>query len=85
MLGLRKSDWGGLHIWFGTLFLTMTALHVFFNWRPLVSYFKNRVTRSVGFRKEWAVAASLCVLVFAGTRAGVPPFSTLLAWNEEVK
>jgi hypothetical protein len=85
MLGLRKSDWGGLHIWFGTLFLVMTALHVFFNWRPLVSYFKNRVTRSVGFRKEWAVATGLCVLVFAGTRAGVPPFSTLLAWNEEVK
>jgi hypothetical protein len=85
MLGLRKSDWGGLHIWFGTLFLAMTALHVFFNWRPLVSYFKNRVTRSIGFRKEWAVATVLCVGVFAGTRAGVPPFSTLLAWNEEVK
>ena len=85
MLGLRKSDWGGLHIWFGTLFLAMSALHVFFNWRPLVSYFKSRATRSIGFRKEWAVAAGLCALVFVGTRAGVPPFSTLLAWNEEVK
>lgn len=85
MLGLRKSDWGGLHIWFGTLFLAMTALHVFFNWRPLVSYFKNRVTRSIGFRREWAVAAAVCALVFAGTRANVPPFSTLLAWNEDFK
>jgi len=85
ILGLRKSEWGGLHIWFGTLFLTMSALHVFFNWRPLVSYFKNRATRSVGFRKEWAVSAGVCVLVFAGTRAGIPPFSTLLAWNEELK
>jgi len=85
MLGLRKSDWSGLHIWFGTLFLSMSALHVFFNWRPLISYFKNRATRSVGFRKEWAVAAGICVVVFGGTRAGIPPFSTLLAWNEEVK
>ncbi len=85
ILGLRKSDWGGLHIWFGALFLSMTLLHVFFNWRPLVSYFKNRVTRSVGFRMEWAVAAGMCVLVFAGTRANLPPFSTLLAWNEELK
>ena len=85
MLGLRKSDWGGLHIWFGTLFLAMTALHTFFNWRPLVGYFKNRVTRSVGFRKEWAVAAVVTVVVFGGTRAGIPPFSTLLAWNEEIK
>jgi hypothetical protein len=85
MLGLRKSDWGGLHIWFGTLFLVMTALHVAFNWRPLVSYFKNRATRTVGFRKEWAVAAGLSLVIFAGTRAGIVPFSSLLAWNEELK
>lgn len=85
MLGLRKSDWGGLHIWFGTLFLVMTALHVAFNWRPLVSYFKNRATRTVGFRKEWAVAAGLSVVIFAGTRAGIVPFSSLLAWNEDLK
>jgi len=85
MLGLRKSEWGGIHIWFGTLFLAMTALHVFFNWRPLVSYLKNRATRSVGFRVEWVVAAGVCVLVFTGTRAGVVPFSSLLAWNEELK
>ncbi len=85
MLGLRKSDWGGLHIWFGTLFLVMTALHVFFNWRPLVGYLKNRVTRSLGFRVEWAVAAGLVAIVFGGTRAGVPPFSSLLAWNESIK
>lgn len=85
MLGLRKSDWGGLHIWFGTLFLVMTALHVAFNWRPLVSYFRNRATRTIGFRKEWAVAAGLSVVIFAGTRAGIVPFSSLLAWNEDLK
>ncbi|MDQ1300585.1 MAG: hypothetical protein QG637_504, partial [Chloroflexota bacterium] len=75
LLGLRKHDWGNLHIWFGTLFLVMTALHTFFNWRPLVSYFKNRATRSIGFRKEWAVAAVVAVVVFGGTQAGIPPFS----------
>jgi len=85
ILGLTKSEWGGVHIWFGTLFLVMTVLHVVFNWRPLVSYFKNRVTRTVGFRKEWAVAAIVCVGAFAGTKAELPPFSTLLAWNEEIK
>jgi hypothetical protein len=85
LLGLRKSEWGGIHIWFGTLFLVMTALHVYFNWRPLVSYFKSRMTRRVGFRREWAYAAVVTVVVFGGTKAGIPPFSTLLAWNEEVK
>jgi len=85
LLGLGKSDWGALHIWFGALFLSMTILHVYFNWRPLVSYLKNRVNRSLGFRSEWAVALGMCVLVFTGTRAGIPPFSSLLAWNEAFK
>lgn len=85
MLGLRKSEWGGLHIWFGTLFLALTVLHVIYNWRPLISYFKDRVTRSLGLRREWAVATALSVGVFAGTRAGLAPFSTFLDWNEEFK
>jgi hypothetical protein len=85
LLGLRKSEWGGIHIWFGTLFLVMTALHTFFNWRPLVSYFKNRATRNLGFRAEWAVAAVVTVVVFGGTKADIPPFSSLLAWNEDFK
>jgi len=85
LFGLGKSDWGALHIWFGTLFLSMTILHVYFNWRPLVSYLKNRASRSLGFRSEWAVAVGMCVLVFTGTRAGIPPFSSLLVWNEAFK
>lgn len=85
LLGLRKGEWSGLHVWFGSLFLGMTALHVVFNWRPLVSYLRSRVTRSLGFRAEWAVAAGLAIVVFGGTRAGLPPFSSLLAWNESFK
>lgn len=85
LLGLRKSDWGGLHIWFGTLFLVMTVAHVWLNWQPLVGYLKNRAMRSLGFRTEWAVAAVLVAIVFGGTRAGVPPFSSLLTWNERLK
>jgi hypothetical protein len=85
LLGLRKSDWGALHIWFGALFLTMTAVHAFFNWGPLMTYLKNRTTRTLGFRAEWAVAAAICAVVFGGTRAGVPPFSSLLTWNEAFK
>lgn len=85
LLGLRKGDWGALHLWFGVLFLAMTAVHGFFNWGPLLNYLKNRATRTLGFRAEWAVAAAICAGIFGGTRAGVPPFSSLLAWNESFK
>lgn len=85
LLGLRKSEWAAVHIWFGTIFLLVTAFHVFFNWRPLVSYFKSRVTRQLSWRREWTAGLALCGLVALGTLAAVPPFSSLLAWNERFK
>lgn len=85
VLGLRKHDWTGLHIWFSALFLVVTIFHLIFNWRPMISYFKDRLTRRVGIRWEWVVALAIVGGVFAGTRVGVPPFSSLLAWNEDLK
>lgn len=85
LLGLRKSDWNGLHVWFGTVFLGAAILHLILNWRPLMSYFKNKIDHRVGFRLEWVVALAFSVVVFGGIRAAVPPFSTFLAFNESVK
>jgi hypothetical protein len=85
LLSLTKHDWTGLHIWFSTLFLLAAVFHLVFNWRPLVSYFKDRLTRQIGFRLEWLIALAVCGGVYAGTRAEIPPFSTFLAFNEQVK
>lgn len=85
LLALTKKEWTALHIWFSALFLAGAVLHVIFNWRPLMGYFKDRLRGTLGFRWEWAVALALCGLVFAGTRLEVAPFSTLLAFNERVK
>lgn len=85
ILSLTKRDWIALHICFGTLFLVVSIFHLAFNWRPLVSYFKNRLTLQFGFRWEWLVALVICGAVYAGTRLNVPPFSTLLTFNEQVK
>lgn len=85
ILGLRKQEWIGLHIWFSTVFLVVTIVHLAFNWRPLIAYFKDRISRRLGFRREWVMACVICAGVYAGIRAQVPPFTTLLAYNEKVK
>lgn len=85
ILGLRKQEWINLHIWFSALFLVVVVIHLLFNWRPFLNYFKDRVTRRPGLRWEWVAALAICGMVYAGTRAGVPPFSSLLAFNERVK
>ncbi len=82
---LTKSEWGAVHVSFGVLFLIASLLHIVFNWRPLIGYFKNRLTRRLSFRPEWAVAVLLGVGIFAGTKADLPPFSALAALEERFK
>ncbi len=85
MLGYTKHEWSDLHVWFAVLFVVGGLLHTVFNFRQLLSYFRNRVTRRLGFRWEWLVAVVIAGLVFAGTRADLPPFATLLAFSERIK
>lgn len=85
ILGLTKHEWGGLHIWFALLSVIGALLHLFFNLRPMLNYFKGRITRRMAFRPEWVGAVILCIGVFIGTKSGLVPFATLLAFNEQVK
>jgi len=85
LLGLTKHEWTGLHVGFSAVFLVIAVVHTVLNWRPLLGYFKDRLTRRLGLRWEWAAALAACALVYGGIRAGFPPFSSLLSFNETVK
>ena len=37
ILGLRKSEWGAVHIWFGLLFLAVSVWHLALNWRTMLN------------------------------------------------
>jgi len=50
--GLTKDQWVALHIWFSIVFLVAAAFHLYLNWKPLVSYFKNRARRTFALRWE---------------------------------
>ena len=68
MLGYTKHDWSDLHAWFAVVFVVAALLHTVFNIRPLLSYFRSRLTRRIGFRWEWVMALGIGGAVFAGTR-----------------
>ena len=85
LLGLTKHQWIGLHDWFSIIFMAASVFHVYLNWKALVSYFKNKVSKAFALRIEWAVALVICGIVFIGTLGGAKPFSSLLAWNENIK
>jgi len=85
MLALTKQQWIGLHDWFSIIFVIASIFHLYLNWKPFVGYFKSKVTRAFGLRAEWALATVTCIAVFVFTLIGVKPFSSLLAWGEDIK
>ena len=85
LFGLRKAQWSGLHVWFAALFVLGGVFHVIYNWRPLLTYFKNRITKGFAFRREWIAALVVCGGLAAGTLAEVPPFKSLIAWGEDFR
>ncbi len=85
LLGLTKEQWEALHICFSAGFLVAGGFHIYLNWRPLLNYFKSRLTRRFALRGDWVLALVLFGVIWLGTLAEVPPFSSLVALNETIK
>ena len=83
--GLTKEQWGNVHIVNGLLFLLSLFLHIYYNWRPIVSYMKNKAQELKIFTKEFNVALGFTVVFTFGTLIEVPPFQWVLDLNGYVK
>jgi len=85
LVWLTKEQWGALHICFAAGFLVAAGFHIYLNWRPLLNYFKSRLTRHFALRGDWVLALVLFGVFWVGTLAEIPPFSSLVALNETIK
>lgn len=83
--GLTKGDWSAQHTTVGVLFLVAGLLHIYFNWRPIVAYMKNRTRQIKIFTGSFNVALALTVIFVAGTYYNIPPMSTILEISESFK
>ena len=83
--GLTKSDWGNIHINLGLLFLLSLFLHIYYNWKPLLSYLKDKTKRLKVFTPEFIVASMVTVAFIVGTYFLVPPFSLVITLNDSFK
>ena len=85
ILGLDKEQWNSVHICFSICVVIASIFHVYLNFKPLVSYFKDRITKKFALKMEWIAAAVLCIAVFLGSLAAIPPFSTILDIHDDIK
>ncbi|MBL0712303.1 MAG: DUF4405 domain-containing protein [Desulfosarcina sp.] len=85
LAGLSKTQWGEIHINTGLLFLVALGLHVYYNWKPLTLYLKDRARRWKVLTPEFNLATVLVAVFIGGTLGGWPPFATILSFQEAIK
>ncbi|RXJ65918.1 hypothetical protein CRV08_13885 [Halarcobacter ebronensis] len=85
ILGLSKHDYAYIHSTFMVLFIIMTILHLFYNWKPITSYMRNSLKQMVVFTKDMLVAVVLTLLFLIGSIVQFPPFSNFLSFGDSLK
>lgn len=84
-LGLTKGDWGAQHTTVGVLFLIAGILHIYYNWKPILTYMKNKARQVKVFTGPFNIALALTLLFIVGTYFNVPPMSTIMQVSEYFK
>jgi hypothetical protein len=83
--GLTKTEWGNIHINLGLLFLIALALHIYYNWKPLISYLKDKGRQMRVFTAEFNLALAITVAAVVGTYFLLPPFGWVMSLNDRFK
>jgi len=84
-LGLTKQDWGAQHTTIGFLFLVAGLLHIYYNWKSIINYMKNKAKDFKFFSVANTVALVLTLGFVVGTYFHVPPMSIILNISEGFK
>jgi len=85
MLGLSKSQWGDIHINLGWLFLIAGLVHLYLNWKPVVTYMKSKAREVKIFTLEFNIGLLLTLFFIVGTLMEIPPLSTILDFGTSFK
>ncbi|MHB2155920.1 DUF4405 domain-containing protein [Calditrichota bacterium GD2] len=82
LLGLEKEEWQAIHTIFSFLFVIAAGFHLFYNWKPFISYLKDKFKQAFALRKELYATTILTIAIFVLTLWNVPPFSTIMDIGE---
>lgn len=85
LMGLTKDDYTALHVTFMVVFVLGVVIHIILNWKLLVHYLKNRRKDPKAGPKILISTFIISLIVGWGTLADIPPFSSFLQWQEEIK
>ncbi len=85
ILGLEKDQWQSLHTIFTFILVIAVGFHIYYNWRPLVSYLRTRFQQKITLRGEMWLSLVVTVFIFALVLVNIPPFSSVMDLGESIK
>ncbi|MCX6550526.1 MAG: DUF4405 domain-containing protein [Acidobacteria bacterium] len=85
LVALSKAQWQSVHTIFALIFIVAAGFHLFFNWKVLMAYLRSKLVEGVRMKWELVSAGAAALLLVTFSVAGLPPFSSVMAFGEEVK
>lgn len=85
VLGLTHKQWVELHTIFGYVLLFFAAVHIIYNWKPIVSYIKSKIHGGMRLRKEMIISLLLCSVLSAGIIFNMAPFQAVLDLKDTIR
>ena len=82
--GLTKTQWTNLHINLGVLFVLAVLLHIYYNWKPMISYLKDTSKKIRIFTPNFNIAVAVTCVVILGTYFEIPPMSTVIEIGDKI-
>ena len=83
--GLDKDTWGALHINSSLIFFIIIFFHIFYNWKILLNYFKNKVKGVFKLRLELLSVTIFSLFIVLASLYDLQPFAKVMSWNEDIK
>jgi hypothetical protein len=85
LFGLTKTQYAEIHATSMLTLLFFAIWHIYYNWKPLVSYLKDTQKKISFTKKEFLIAVGLNLLFVFGTLFMVQPFKAFLDFQESIK
>jgi hypothetical protein len=83
--GLSKTQYGDVHTTSMLVFMVLGILHVYYNWKIIVSYLKNKAKEVTFTKKEFLISILINVIFVLGTLFYIQPFKAFLDMESSIK
>lgn len=84
-LYLTKDQWVSVHVNLGILFIISLCFHIWFNWKAVLAYLKNKSREFKLFTKEFNFSIAVVLVFIFGTIADIPFFSSITDLSDSIK